>query len=305
MNIEEKLRNMKPSDTPLLWIGYTLLGMMLLLGLPAQANDNEISIEQQGDNLTLTLLQAGYNNTTTVKNPSSSGTFTLDIQQIGFSNDVDFSVGGSNNSVDIYQQGAQNTTKYTDTWGSGYNWGGDLYGNNNDITVKQYTDTNKSISDNFFGFHIQGNNNTVKVGQGWLITDQGVYNTDPANGWGDHYLRLDIHGDYNDIIHTQRTDAASDGQTSYLNVYADNNDVYIQQRQGQHSMNMTINNDYNEVWFTQAGQPAHTATVTLGGNYPTTLTVQQGVHASTSSFTYSLTQDCQTAGGCSISVTQQ
>jgi hypothetical protein len=180
-----------------------------------------------------------------------------------------------------------------------------LYGQNNNITVKQYTDTSKSISDNYFGFHIQGNNNTVKVGQEWMITDQGVYGSNPGNGWGDHYLRLDIHGDYNDIIHTQRTDAASDGQTSYLNVYADNNDVYIQQRQGQHSMNMTINNDNNEVWFTQAGQPAHTATVTLGGNYPTTLTVQQGVHASTSSFTYSLTQDCQTVGGCTVSVTQQ
>jgi hypothetical protein len=286
MNVEEKLRNIKPSDKPLLWIGYTLLGMMLLLGQPANA-------------------QSATDNVIDISNPGSSDNLNLNIQQAGYDNEVTLSIGGSSNTLDIYQLGAKNTTKYTDTWGSGYNWGGDLYGQNNNITVKQYTDTSKSISDNYFGFHIQGNNNTVKVGQEWMITDQGVYGTNPANGWGDHYLRLDIHGDYNDIIHTQRTDAASDGQTSYLNVYADYNDVYIQQRQGQHTMNMTINNDYNEVWFTQAGQPAHTATVTLGGNYPTTLTVQQGVHASTSSFTYSLTQDCQTVGGCTVSVTQQ
>ena len=286
MNIEEKLRNMKPKDTPLLWLGYTILGMMLLLSIPANA-------------------QSATDNVIDISNPGSADYLDLNIQQAGYDNEVTLSIGGSSNKLDIYQEGAKNTTKYTDTWGSGYNWGGDLYGQNNNITVKQYTDTGKSISDNFFGFHIQGNNNNVLVGQEWYINDQGVYNTSSGNGWGDHYLRLDIHGDYNDIIHTQRTDSASDGQTSYLNVYADHNDVYIQQRQGQHSMNMTINNDYNEVWFTQAGQPAHTATVTLGGNYPTTLTVQQGAHASTSSLNYSLTQDCQTAGGCTVSVTQQ
>ena len=270
-------------DTPLLWIGWMILLSWASLAFGQSATDNVIDIS----------------------NPSSSDNLNLNIQQAGYDNEVTLSIGGSSNTLDIYQLGAKNTTKYTDTWGSGYSWGGDLAGNNNDITVKQYTDTSKSISDNYFGFHIQGNNNNVLVGQEWYINDQGVYNTNPGNGWGDHYFRLDIHGDYNNIIHTQRTDSASDGQTSYLNVYADYNDVYIQQRQGQHSMNMTINNDYNEVWFTQAGQPAHTATVTLGGNYPTTLTVQQGVHATSSSLNYSLTQDCQTAGGCTVNVTQQ
>ena len=302
MNIDERLNKMKPKDTPLLVLGYIILGMFLLIPATANAQDNEVTLDQQGDNLTLTILQEGYDNLVDMSNPISSATFTLDIKQIGYSNDVDFSVGGSGNNVDIYQQGAQNTTKYTDTWGSGYNWGGDLAGNNNDITVKQYTDTTKSISDNFFGFHIQGDNNNVKVGQEWMITDQGVYNTNPGQGWGDHYFRLDIHGDYNDIIHTQRTDGASDGQTSYVNVYADYNDVYIQQRQGQHSMNMTINNDYNEAWIKQEGQGSHSATITLSGSYPTDLYLLQQTSTNQS---YTLSQDCQTVGGCSISVTQQ
>jgi len=141
--------------------------------------------------------QSATDNVIHISNPGSSDYLDLTIQQAGYDNEVTLSIGGSSNTLDIYQEGAKNTTKYTDTWGSAYQWGGDLYGSNNVITVKQYTDTSKSISDNFFGFHIQGNNNNVKVGQGWLITDQGVYNTGPGHGYGDHYLRLDIHGDYN------------------------------------------------------------------------------------------------------------
>lgn len=302
MNIDKKLNQMEPKDTPLLVLGYIILGMFLLLPLSAQAQDNEITLEQQGNNLTLTLLQAGYDNTTTVKNPSSSSTFTLDIQQIGFSNDVDFSLGGSNNSVDIYQEGKLNTTKWTDTWGSGYQWGGDLYGSDNAIAVKQYTDTTKSgVTENYFGFHIQGNNNNVAVGQGWIINDQGDYNISPGHGYGDHYLRLDIHGDYNNVAHTQRTDAASDGQTSYLNVYADYNDVYVHQRQSTHTLNMTINNDYNEAWIKQEGQGSHSATITLSGSYPTDLYLLQQTSTNQS---YTLSQTCATIGGCSVSVTQ-
>ena len=65
MNIDEKLNNMKPKDTPLLWLGYTILGMMLLLGQPANAqsaSDNVILIDQAGDNLDLTIMQDGYGN---------------------------------------------------------------------------------------------------------------------------------------------------------------------------------------------------------------------------------------------------
>ena len=31
LSLDERLNRMKPSDTPLLWIGYTLLFMMLLI----------------------------------------------------------------------------------------------------------------------------------------------------------------------------------------------------------------------------------------------------------------------------------
>ena len=62
MNIDKKLKNMKPSDTPLLVVGYVLLGMMLLLGLPAQAQDNEVLTYQAGNNVIIEGNQEGYDN---------------------------------------------------------------------------------------------------------------------------------------------------------------------------------------------------------------------------------------------------
>ena len=67
------------------------------------------------------------------------------------------------------------------------------------------------------------------------------------------------------------------------------------------TMNLTVNNSYNDVDMVQIGHASHSATVTIGGSYATTLNMlQQGSTAQT----YSLTQDCQTSGGCSVSVTQ-
>ncbi|MDA9047919.1 hypothetical protein N9O93_00380 [bacterium] len=306
MNIDKKLDEMEPKDTPLLVLGYILLGMMLLLPATANASDNVVLLDQQGDNVIIDVLQAGYDNSIDVDLGLSGldASNEFEVGQGGNDNDVFLSIGGNTNSISFYQAGAKNTIGWTDTWGSGLNWGGDLDGDDNDLMIKQYTDTGKNIADNYFGFHIQGDNNNVKGGQGYFINSStGSYSQ--GQGWGDHYMRLDIHGDNNDVITTQRTDAANNGGTAYVNVYADLNDLYVQQRQGAHTLNLTINNDSNDVWITQAGQPAHTATITLTGAYPTDLTVQQGVHATTTAQTYTLFQNCQTVGGCSISVTQQ
>ena len=305
MDIEKRLNEMEPKDTPLLVLGYILLGMMLLLPATANTQDNEVLIDQVGDDVIINSLQQGYDNSIDVDLGLSG--FDIDnefeVKQYGNDNNVFLSVGGNTNSLSLYQEGAKNSIGWTDTWGSGVNWGGDLNGNSNNIMIKQYTDTGKNIADNYFGFHIQGDNNNVKGGQGYYINDSGTYTQ--AQGWGDNYMRLDIHGDDNNVITTQRTDAANNGATAYVNVYADYNDVYVQQRQGSHTLNLTINNDSNDVWITQAGQPAHTSTITLTGAYPTDLTLQQGVHATTTALTYTLSQNCQIVGGCSISVTQQ
>lgn len=235
-----------------------------------------------------------------ISNPSASDYLSIDIHQAGDNHEVNFSIGGADNTINIAQSGTNNTVKWTDTWGSGYNWGGDLYGTDNALTIKQNTTTSNSPANNYFGFHIQGNNNTVKFGQGWSVSDTGNFSMD-YDEYGGMYMRLDIHGDYNTYIGAQRNDSSSDTIQAYINIYSDYNDIYTHQRQGDHYLSLTTNNDYNEAWIKQEGQGNHSATITLGGSYPTNLYLLQQTSTNQS---YSLTQSCATVGGCSVSVTQ-
>lgn len=250
--------------------------------------------------LTPMVLADDGDNLINIKTPTTSNNLDLSVEQIGYDQEVYFSIGGQDNTVDILQTGANNTVKWTDTWGSGYNWGGDLDGTDNEITIKQNTTTGNSPNNNYFGFHISGNNNTVKFGQGYSVSDTGVFTID-NDEHGGLYVRLDIHGDYNSYIGTQRNDDSGDTAQAFIQLYSDNNDIYTQQRQGDHYLSLTTNNDYNEAWITQKGEGDHQATITLSGTYGTNLYLMQQSNTQQS---YTLSQNCQTVGGCSVSVTQ-
>lgn len=265
----------EPKDTPLLWIGWCIL-------------------------FVYTSLTFGDDNLINIQTPTASDNLDLTVEQRGFDQEVYFSIGGADNTIDILQTGANNTVKWTDTWGSGYSWGGDLDGTDNVITIKQNTTTGNSPTNNYFGFHIQGNNNTVKFGQGFHVSDTGNFTID-NDEYGGLYMRLDIHGDYNSYIGTQRNDDSGDTTQAYINIYSDYNDIYTQQRQGDHYLSLTTNSDYNEAWITQKGEGDHQATITLGGTYGTDLYLMQQSNTQQS---YTLTQTCYTVGGCSVSVTQ-
>jgi len=278
MNIEEKLRNMKPSDTPLLWLGYTLLGMMLLLGLPAQAQDNEVYINQSGNNFDLTILQAGYDNK------------------------IDFSVGGTNNVVDLLQQGNGGYIGYTSAWGSGLTWGGDLDGDYNNLNIVQTCNQGSSCGGDRFEFHIQGNSNDVDFYQGYRVDADGTLHDIDDYEYGGHFTQLDIHGDNNKFLGSQRSNNSGHEHSNITSIYGNYNDVYTRQESNQDkTLNLTIYNSYNDVHMAQKGSATHSATVTLSGSYATTLyMLQQGTTAQS----YTLSQTCATVGGCSVSVTQ-
>ena len=83
---------------------------------------------------------------------------------------------------------------------------------------------------------------------------------------------------------------------------SDGNDVfYTQAGSGEKNLTLDINNDSNDVTVNQL-YGTHTANITLNGSDSTTLNLtQQGSGV----MNYTLTQNCVTLGGCSITVTQQ
>jgi len=305
MNIDDKLNNMKPKDTPLLVLGYIILGMFLLIPLGAKAgNENDVMITQTGNNVAIDIAQGGYDNSVDVKlGLVTSDTYnTFSVVQAGNDNSVYFSVGGNNNTIYLQQEGKNNDIGWTDAWGSGYSWGGDLDGNNNNIEIRQKCSFS-TCNANDAQFHIQGNNNDVLFGQGYYLssTDDTTFDYDNYEPGG-NFLRLDIHGDNNDFSGSQKMDSSSTTHSMTVNLYSNSNDVFAQQwANGNKTLTLTTNNDSNIVDIEQKSTGAHSATISLDGTNPTTLDLlQQG----TTNQSYTLTQSCVTVGGCSISVTQ-
>ena len=118
-------------------------------------------------------------------------------------------------------------------------------------------------------------------------------------------MDLYVTGDRNDIILSQRSQNNTSGHYMDVNIYSDDNDVHVMQESNTtKSLTLNINNDDNNVSIHQKKSHQQTGTVTLDGNYGTTLNLQMGTGQSTQAGTYSLNQNCQTVGGCSVSVTQ-
>ena len=235
---------------------------------------------------------------------NSGDNFDLGIEQIGHSNLVKFSFDHNNNTVNLLQLGNNNYIGWTDAWGSGFAWGGDLDGLRNDVDIRQKC-SKVTCNDNDFQFHIWGDDNTVKFGQGYSLNDSTTptWNYD-GNEPGGNFVRLDIHGDDNTFIGSQKMDTNTISHSIIANIYTDNNDVYVRQAQnGNKSFTLTIrNSDGNDVYVNQRDNGAHTAVVNLLGSQPTDLSLIQKGNTSQS---YTLSQNCVTVGGCSITVTQE
>jgi hypothetical protein len=271
-----------PQDTPILFIGWILIAMYcgLTYGQSTSAYDNEL----------------------TIKTVSASNSLNLSATQIGYNNKIDFSLGGTNNTIDIDQSGNGAYVGYTTLWGSGYSWGGDLDGDYNNLKVVQTCNQGSSCGGDRFEFNISGNSNDVKFYQGYHVTNSGTVLTIDDYEYGGHFTRLDIHGSNNTFLGSQRSNNSGHEHTNITYIYGDYNDVYTRQESNvDKSLSLTINNDYNDVDMIQIGHASHSATVSINGSYATSLyMLQQGGTAQT----YSLSQTCNTVGGCSVSVTQ-
>ena len=272
MDIDKRLNEMEPKDTPLLVLGYILLGMLLFLPATANASDNEVLLDQTGDNLELNILQEGSGNEITIKQ-----------------------IGGDDFDLSIIQVGTNNIIK-------GYDYSSYIEGDDMDLMLVQYNDTTTNNVIEYW--HLDGDDNTVRWGQGvaWTNSTSDTFSNDGDEGSG-HYARLDIHGDNNHMQGHQTNQGSTSGHTFTSIIYSDNNDIWArQQHDGGKTINLTTWVDGNDITLRQKGAWAqHSATISLSGSEPTTLNLlQQG----TTSQSYSLSQTCYTVGGCSISVTQ-
>jgi len=231
MNIDKKLNEMEPKDTPLLVLGYIILGMFLLIPLSAQAQDNEVHIDQQGNNLTLDILQAGYGNKVGSLN-NAIGNAYLD----GATNTVSLQQRGNNNLLGIWTSGSDQSL-------DGY-----VEGNNNKLFLDNHGNYGQLKAD------IMGDDNYA-----WL--EQGGSNTSDTNNeiqlWqagDDHYAYLEVFtGSNNSIDAFQGAGQDNNYIFAYMGSGSDNNDLRIWQ--GKHSDGTTDSDEVgdHEAYWTVTG----------------------------------------------------
>ena len=253
-------------------------------------NANEIWTQVNGASATISITQDGDNN----KVGASGQTFT---------------VNGTSNVLVIIQQGQYNNVGSVINmdglnWGSGSTYGGDIYGNNNNIKFEQYNTTGTDW--NNIGIHNYGNSgNTAHVCQGKSFSDANdtTCKASATAEYGGHTAIVDFHGNNNDLKVSQETGTGNaDHRVRAFYYNGDNNDTFIKQKgNGNKTAYLTVRTDGGEQSIIQKDNGAHTATVDLTGTYHTDISVLQYGNTTQS---YSVTNTCQTVGGCTLSVTQ-
>ncbi len=206
--------------------------------------------------------------------------------------------------------------------GDNFQLGIDQYGYNNTVEmldVNSYINSanlnmylvqvNDSAGQNRITFdEVSGSGNQMKLAQGvaWNTLDSDTDLTWWSDGYegGGHEIDITLYGDNNDMAVQQTNQGSTTGHSFDLHMSGDGNKVQVkQQSDGDKNLNLTVYNDYNDVFVRQKGNNAsHNANITLDGLYGTDLILKQ---MSTTNQTYSISIDCMTVGGCSTSVTQE
>ena len=258
-------------------------------------------------------VKADNTNSVLIDQVAGSDDLILRIEQIGFNNKIFFSIGDIDDTeINLKQKGHNQEIGYTNDapgWGSGAAWGGDIDSKRGDFKFWQNCTHSAAngCEKNDIQFHIAyGDDNKAWWAQGYQISSRTdtSWAIDNYEGGG-HKVTIDIHGDRNEIVGVQRNCSANncDGHTASIYLYGDDNSVFGKQKaDSSKTFNLTILNDDNVVDYLQDGNASHTATITLDGSYGTDLDISQ--HSNTAQ-SYTLSQNCQTSGGCTISVTQQ
>jgi len=301
--------------------------ILFILMISTSSDGNEVYINQVGANVEVTIVQDGQNNRISTKSTAASPA-TL----YGKNQTINFTQTGDNNKIGLYKHyyGSDNQTASNMTatqTGNNLIMYLDNHGDNNNFTAEQIHqnaimdleidyDDNTVIAKQICSYSTcdqdqmtlniyGGNDNSVTMGQGYEVSSTGVFSYDNQE-YGGHYMNVYISGDNNSYIASQKANNTSTEHTNNSYIYGDYNTVFIKQmHNNDKTLSLTVNNDNNNVDIKQQKSGgSQTATVTLSGTYGTDLDLVMGTNNTTSAGTYSLSQNCQTVGGCSISVTQ-
>ena len=193
-----------------------------------------------------------------------------------------------------------------------------------DVEVKVLTGTSNT-SNNLVELEIDGNGNTAIV-----LQDRTDMGNDDTTAYGYHTSSIKLVGANNNAKTIQRNNGtnATQGHTSNIDVLGSNADIDIKQiadygktatldidannvtvdifqtGHGKHTINLDVDNASSSFDLDQGYNPGttgHSMNISTSGAYPSTVTVSQ---QSDTAQSYSITQNCQTVGGCSVSVSQ-
>lgn len=293
MNIEKRLNDMKPKDTPLLVLGYIILGMCLLIPLTATATDNEVLLDQTGDNLTLTILQSGYGNK--IRHLTNSNnkaviygtTGIVDVQQIGNDNDIGIWSSGNNQTLDAYIQGNfndlfldnhGNSSQLTSEQRGNYNWAHLEVGASNNHTSNQiqsyqegndhyaYLEAIGGTSNILDAYQVGGDDNYIRT------TTSSTSDSNNIKVWQGRHEDGDID---NDEYGGHEAFWTVSGDSNTLASYQTDTNRTGASTTGHHIANY-ITGDSNAVVHTQRGKFGHDGFIEITGNSNTVDLTQRG-----------------------------
>ena len=198
-------------DKGLVYLGWFILGLYLFLAAGKAYGDNEITIEQTGDNLNLTIEQVGANNIIKMQdvysyiNSASLSMLLVQYNDTNTSNQIVIDeMSGSGNTVRLAQgaawSGSTSTTySYDGTEGGGHYIEMDLYGNNNHFQGHQTNQGGTTGHD--FNLHLAGSENDI-----WFRQQHD----------GGKDIDLTIYNSYNDVTLRQKGNGATHSATITL-----------------------------------------------------------------------------------------
>tara|TARA_B100001057_G_scaffold501160_1_gene621213 strand:+ start:600 stop:1415 length:816 start_codon:yes stop_codon:yes gene_type:complete len=222
-------------------LAVSVFALVGLMSMPVLADDNEVLLDQEGDNLVLTILQAGYGNTL-------SGNATQG---------ADLTLTGSNIILDLIQDGNSN-----DMFGS---WVLDGSGS----TVLDFYYLGDS---NIWDMNIGANSSDYADMLVDIQGDSNLFDVDVGGNASAEYLNLDlvILGDRNDFdssfTNSKVWAAQGQGESCGTNCTGTSTMVGIIVDADNAIWNMDITGDDNAFASKQSGNTGHSLKVVLNGS---------------------------------------